>query len=267
MIDDRSVSLCRIDRTCGPIHPLLKSRIVTRHHEWINLGNHEIRFCTFKNKKNEKRYTYSVKYIVSMIIEDPKKRKSKKKPPDVEPLARPGTTLTTRTTRARDSFTMSAVAMSALTASKSAAIAGGAVRAKRATPAAAPRSLVVRISFSSLVLLARSCAPRRNRIIRAGVRDRYIWETGGSTDAARCASPARRTTRGMIRMNIFLFVYPRTSSRASSRASRRRDAGVFKRVSRCPRARVRCPKNARCYPISRGDPTDVRRVFDARRGV
>jgi hypothetical protein len=90
MIDDRSVSLCRIDRTCGPIHPLLKSRIVTRHHEWINLGNHEIRFCTFKNKKNEKSYTYSVKYIVSMIIEDPKKRKSKKNHPTSSRSRAPG---------------------------------------------------------------------------------------------------------------------------------------------------------------------------------
>ena len=206
-----------------------------------------------------------------MIIEDPKKRtKSKKNPPDVEPRARPGTTLTTRTTRARDTLTMSAVAMSALTASKSAAIAGGAVRTKRATPAAAaPRSLVVRVSFSSLVLLARSRAPRRNRIIHPRGRSRsvHLGNGLGLADAARCASPPRRTTRGMIRMNIFLFVYPRASSRASSRASRRRDAGVFKRVSRCPRARVRCPKRARCYPISRGDPTDVRRVFDARRGV
>jgi hypothetical protein len=165
---------------------------------------------------------------------------------------------------------MSAVAMSALTASKSAAIAGGAVRAKRATPAAAPRSLVVRVSFSSLVLLARSRARTPKKSHHPSARAFAIGTSGkrvGSTDAARCASPPRRTTRGMIRMNIFLFVYPRASSRASSRASRRRDAGVFKRVSRCPRARVRCPKRARCYPISRGDPTDVRRVFDARRGV
>lgn len=160
---------------------------------------------------------------------------------------------------------MSAVAMSALTASKSAAIAGGAVRAKRATPAAAPRSLVVRVSFSSLVLLARSRARTPKKSHHPSARAFAIGTSGkrvGSTDAARCASPPRRTTRGMIRMNIFLFVYPRASS---SRASRRRDAGVFKRVSRCPRARVRCPERARCYPISRGDPTDVRRVFDARR--
>ena len=56
---------------------------------------------------------------------------------------------------------MSAVAMSALTASKSAAIAGGAVRAKRATPAAAPRSLVVRVLF---VFFSSFSRPHRDRI-------------------------------------------------------------------------------------------------------
>lgn len=100
---------------------------------------------------------------------------------------------------------MSAVAMSALTASKSAAIAGGAVRAKRATPAAAPRSLVVRISFSSLVLLARSRAPRRNRIIRAGVRDRYIWETGW-VDGRRAVCVPRATDDARDDSNEYIFI-------------------------------------------------------------
>ena len=110
---------------------------------------------------------------------------------------------------------MSAVAMSALTASKSAAIAGGAVRAKRATPAAAPRSLVVRISFSSLVLLARSLArtPKKSHHPRGRSRSVHLENGLGR----RTLRGVRRTTRGMIRMNIFLFDHRRAPGRVVAR--------------------------------------------------
>lgn len=188
--------------------------------------------------------------------------------------ARAGTTLTTRTTRARDTHTMSAVAMSALTASKSAAIAGGAVRAKRATPAAAPRSLVVRIrrSFRRSFFFSRSQrTPNLARIIiihprGERSRDRAIWETRGFDDARGVRRRAGSMTRGWVRMDIFLFDYPR----ASGRVGTRRVVGTpgrFKRVSRCPREGAVPQERALLSDLETADPTDVRRVFDARRGV
>lgn len=160
-----------------------------------------------------------------MIIEDPKKRtKSKKNPPDVEPRARPGTTLTTRTTRARDTLTMSAVAMSALTASKSAAIAGGAVRTKRATPAAAaPRSLVVRVSFSSLVLLARSRARTPKKSHHPSARAFAIGTSGKRVGSrgrrAVCVPTATDDARDDSNEYIFIRLPARVVARVVARVA------------------------------------------------
>lgn len=184
-----------------------------------------------------------------MIIKDPPKNvKVKKNPPDVEPRARPGTTLTTRTTRARDS----------LNDVRRRHVRSHRVQVRRDRRWCRPRqardpgrrpAIPRGTYFVFVARSSRSLARAHPEEIASSARAFAIGTSGkrvGSTDAARCATDDARDDS-----NEYIFIRSPARAGTRRRASRRRDAGVFKRVSRCPRARVRCPKNARCYPISR----------------
>lgn len=114
----------------------------------------------------------------------------------------------------------------------------------------------VRSFVVSLVRGAGQSQSQSHRIASRGGLEFAIGTSGrrGSMRArARCATDG--AARGMIRMNTFLFVYPR----GSSRASRRRYAGLFERVSRCPRARRGAPRRALLSDL---DGVTLRRMCD-----
>ena len=164
-----------------------------------------------KTKRTKKSYTYSVKYIVSMIIEDPPKNvKVKKTHPTSSRSRAPGrpSQLARLAPETHSRCPPSPCPLSPRPSPPRSPVVPSAPSARpRPPPPRDPSWYVFRFVFVARSSRSRARAHPEEiaSSIRAGVRDRYIWETGW-VDGRRAVCVPTATDDARDDSNEYIFI-------------------------------------------------------------